>query len=171
MAFRSEQYNFYDPPARLFLVKGSMYGLPVEGLHLFRGDGATMQIKVASLAQVVDAKGPKMNQGETVTLFNDLCLLAAALIDRSTSMGSRRPCGARQLHPPGHHDQRAAPSTSRELTISSRMTVPVQRRHNLPELPLVDAGALPDFDGRRVAGYGETMWHTPEAGSSTASST
>lgn len=83
MVFRSEQYNFFDQPTRLFLMKATRYGLPVEGLHLFRGDSATMQIKLASLLQVVDAKGPKMNQGETVTLFNDLCLMApAALIDK-----------------------------------------------------------------------------------------
>jgi hypothetical protein len=83
MDFRSEQYNFFDQPTRLFLMKATRYGLPVEGLHLFRGDSATMQIKLASLLQVVDAKGPKMNQGETVTLFNDLCLMApAALIDK-----------------------------------------------------------------------------------------
>jgi hypothetical protein len=82
-AFTSEQYNFTDPPARAFLMKTSMYGLPVEGLHLFQRGGATMQITVASLWSIVDASGPQMDQSETVTLFNDLCLLApAALIDR-----------------------------------------------------------------------------------------
>ena len=79
MVFRSEQCNFLDQPTRLFLMKASMYRLPVEGLHLFRGDNASMQIKVASLFQVVDAKGPEMNQSETVTLFNDLCMLAPRL--------------------------------------------------------------------------------------------
>ena len=57
MAFRSEQYNFFDQPTRLFLMKAAMYGLAAEGLHLFRGDSATMQIKLASLFQMVDAKG------------------------------------------------------------------------------------------------------------------
>ena len=42
-----------------------------------------MQIKLASFYQVVNAKGPEMNQGETVTLFNDMCLMApATLIDK-----------------------------------------------------------------------------------------
>jgi hypothetical protein len=36
MVFRSEQYNFLDQPTRLFLMKASMYGLPLEGLHVFR---------------------------------------------------------------------------------------------------------------------------------------
>ena len=43
-----------------------------------------MQIKIANLFPIVDAKGEKMNRGETVTMFNDMCLLApATLIDKS----------------------------------------------------------------------------------------
>jgi hypothetical protein len=64
-------------------MRASMLGLPMEGLHLYRGPSATMRIKAASFFQVVDAWGPQMNRGETVTLFNDLCVLApACLIDR-----------------------------------------------------------------------------------------
>jgi hypothetical protein len=59
-----------------------MFGLPVDGLHLYAEPEASMQIKIAHLLQVVDAKGPEMNQSETVTMFNDMCLLApATLID------------------------------------------------------------------------------------------
>jgi hypothetical protein len=83
MPFRSEQYDFFDQPTRVFLMRASRFGLPMEGLHLFRGPDATMRIKVASLFPVVDGHGPRMNQGETVTLFNDLCVMAPArLIDR-----------------------------------------------------------------------------------------
>lgn len=83
MAFHSEQVNTIDPPSRAFLMSASMRGLPAQGLHLFHHGHATMQIKLASLFQVVDARGPEMDQSETVTLFNDLCLFApAALIDR-----------------------------------------------------------------------------------------
>ena len=110
MTFRSEQYNFFDEPARVFLMKASRYGLPVKGLHLFHGESATMQIKLASVLQVVDAKGPKMNQGETVTLFNDLCLMApAALIEKERiQWEAAGPLAAQALvHTPGSHDQRA----------------------------------------------------------------
>jgi len=83
MKIRAEQHSFLGPrPARLFLVKGRLLGVPFEGLHRFVGPTATMQIRVAALFQVVDARGPEMDQGETVTFFNDLCLLApAALLD------------------------------------------------------------------------------------------
>ena len=168
LAFRSEQYNFIDQPARLFLMKASMYRLPVEGLHVFRGGNASMQIKVASLLQVVDAKGPEMNQSETVTLFNDLCMLApAALIDKQRiQWEDDGPLAAR------------AKFTHMDNTISARLS-------------FNQAGELTDFisndrflsaDGktfksypwstpvrsykqvgdRKVASCGEAMWHTPD---------
>jgi hypothetical protein len=41
-----------------------------------------MRVKAAALVPVVSAAGWEMAQGETVTLFNDMCLMApAALID------------------------------------------------------------------------------------------
>ncbi len=79
----ARQYNFYDDPARIFYIDGAISGLPIDGLHAYIGDSATMQIAVASLFRVADARGPKMTRGETVTMFNDMCLLApATLIDR-----------------------------------------------------------------------------------------
>jgi hypothetical protein len=82
--FNSVQYNFYDDPARAFYIESKLYGLPFDGLHLYIGLNATMQIKIASLFQIVDAKGPEMNKGETVTLFNDMCILnPGSLIDKN----------------------------------------------------------------------------------------
>jgi hypothetical protein len=90
MSMKAEQYDFFDEPARLFLMQASLYGIPFEALHLYLGPSATMQVKVASLVEVVDARGPKMNQSETVTLFNDMCLLApASLIDANAEWQER----------------------------------------------------------------------------------
>ena len=42
-----------------------------------------MNTQVEGLFKVVDAKGIEMNQGETVTVFNDMCCMApATLIDK-----------------------------------------------------------------------------------------
>ncbi len=83
MSFTGEQHNFYDQPSRLFLMDASMFGVPFQVFHRFVGPSATMRVKVASLVTVVDAKGPEMDEAETVTLFNDLCVFApGALIDR-----------------------------------------------------------------------------------------
>jgi hypothetical protein len=78
------QYNFFSNPARLYYLKSSLFGIPIDSLHAYCGDHATMQINAAYLVPVVDASGEQMNTSETVTLFNDMCLFApATLIDKN----------------------------------------------------------------------------------------
>jgi hypothetical protein len=84
MTFTSEQYNFFDKPTRIFYIKAFKMGIPVTGIHLYKDEKATMIIKLAGLFKIVDAKGVEMNQGETVTIFNDMCCMApATLIDKN----------------------------------------------------------------------------------------
>jgi hypothetical protein len=81
MNFTSVQYNFFDIPARIFLMKASKMGVPATGLHIYKDKQASMVIKIASLFKVVDAKGPKMNKGETLMVFNDMyCMAPGTLI-------------------------------------------------------------------------------------------
>lgn len=83
MEFHAEQYNFFGAvPARLFFMHATMKHLPVDIFHRFIGDAATFRVRLLSAFTIVDAKGPEMNRSETVTLFNDLCVLAPGrLID------------------------------------------------------------------------------------------
>ena len=82
MPFEAEQQSFADQPTRLFLMRARMFGLPVESFHRLIGGHATMQVKVAGLVTMVDARGDVMDQSEAVTLFNDMCLLApGSLLD------------------------------------------------------------------------------------------
>jgi len=84
MPLKSAQYNFTDKPTRLFYIVAKKKGIPAKGIHLYRDETAIMLIKILGLFTVVDAKGKEMNQGETVTLFNDMCFMApASLIDRN----------------------------------------------------------------------------------------
>ncbi len=84
MPLKSVQYNFTDKPTRLFYIVAKKKGIPAKGIHLYRDQTAIMLIKIFGLFTVVDAKGKEMNQGETVTLFNDMCFMApASLIDRN----------------------------------------------------------------------------------------
>ncbi len=167
MPLHAEQYDFFDEPTRLFLMRASLFGLPMEGLHLFRGPNATMQIKAASLVQVANGRGPQMNQGETVTLFNDMCLLApATLIDRERI----------QWEAGGPLEARAR-FTNQGITIGARLffnegqqlvdflsddrflSADGKTFTNLPwSTPVRDYG---DFDGRHVARYAEAVWHAP----------
>lgn len=78
----ANQQSFVDPAARFILIKASMFGVPFEAFHRYVGPDATFRVKVASLLTIVDARGPEMNRSETVTLLNDMCLLApGTLID------------------------------------------------------------------------------------------
>jgi hypothetical protein len=78
--FHAQQYDFFNYPTRVFLIKSSMFRIPFDGLHLYIGKNATMQIRIGSLIQIADAKGDTMTQSETVTLFNDMCILAPAAL-------------------------------------------------------------------------------------------
>jgi hypothetical protein len=78
----SVQYSFFDRPARLFLMKARMFGLPVRALHLYRREQATFQVRVASLVDMVNLQGDEISSSETVTVLNDLCIMApGALVD------------------------------------------------------------------------------------------
>lgn len=76
------QENFFDTPARIFFVRGARFGVPFDALHTYIGEAATMRVMVASVFEAFRASGHEMNQSETVTMFNDMCLFApATLID------------------------------------------------------------------------------------------
>jgi len=82
MDFVAEQRTVIAPPTRLFLIDASRAGIPFQALHALVGPDATMRVRVAQLLEVVNARGKEMNRSETVTFFNDLCLLApGALVD------------------------------------------------------------------------------------------
>ena len=82
MRATSIQYTFFGRPARLFLMKARMFGLPVRALHVYRQEQATFTVRVASLVNMVDLRGDAISAAETVTVLNDVCLMApGALVD------------------------------------------------------------------------------------------
>jgi hypothetical protein len=91
-----DQHNFFGgpAPARLFFTRATQWGIPFVVLHRYTGDAATMQVRIAGLFEIVNARGPEMTQAETVTLFNDICFLApAVLVDvpvRWQTLGDRQ---------------------------------------------------------------------------------
>ena len=88
----AEQYNFIGEPSRLFYLSGSMFMLPVHGYHRYLGSSATMVVKAAGLVPVARAAGDVMTRAETVTLFNDMCVLApGSLIERGIVWGPVNP--------------------------------------------------------------------------------
>lgn len=76
------QYSELKDTKRLYFMQMRMFGLPIVGLHKYADAKAIMLVKLAGLITVADGKGEEMNQGETVTVFNDMCIFApASLID------------------------------------------------------------------------------------------
>lgn len=78
MSFTAEQYNVVSEPARFFLLDATRSGVPVEVLHTFASGAANMRVRVASMVPVVTASGSEMTRAETVTLLNDMAVLAPA---------------------------------------------------------------------------------------------
>jgi hypothetical protein len=71
-----DQVSFADEPTRLFLLTATMYGLPVQALHHYSEGSARFQVRLGGFIPIVDAKGPIVDKTETVTLFNDMVMLA-----------------------------------------------------------------------------------------------
>jgi hypothetical protein len=75
-----DQVSFFDRRTRLFHIRASRAGLPLEALHRMIGPTATFTVKLASLVPVTDARGPEMDRTEAVTFLNDMALLAPATL-------------------------------------------------------------------------------------------
>jgi hypothetical protein len=164
---RSQQYNFFDDRARIFYIESALFGIPFDGLHMYAGKAATMQINVASSVRVVDAKGEEMNQGETVTMFNDMCFMApATLIDttiRWEPVDSMRVKGT--FTNQGHTISAVLTFNeagelidfmSNDRFLSSDGKTYLRYPWSTP------VKNYKEFNGRKVVSYGEAIWHTPE---------
>jgi hypothetical protein len=81
MPFAAEQTNsFTEVWRRLFLMKATMKGLPVDVLHVYEAGRATMRARVCSLLTVLDASGAEMSRAERVTVINDVCVMAPGVL-------------------------------------------------------------------------------------------
>jgi len=145
-----------------------LHGIPVDVLHVLVGDAATMRVRAVSLLPMVDAAGPEMDRAETVTLFNDLCVLApAALVDADitwTVLGPDRvhadftrgpqTIGADLLF--DEHDELVDFVSDDRLAGSSNGRTFTPRRWSTP---LTDYRAV---GGRRLATHGDARWGGPD---------
>ncbi len=169
MSFTGEQVNTYGPEtSRLFFIDATMFGLPVDVLHALVGPSATMRVKVCSLLPMVNASGAEMDRGETVTLFNDLCILApAALVDapvtwqplddhhaRGTFTNGAQSVTADLVFNDDHElvdfvsDDRLRASPDGKTFTRQRWSTPVS--------------GYRAFGSRHVAAHGEGRWHAPD---------
>ena len=166
MPFEADQQSFADRPTRLFWIRATMMGVPVDGLHRLADGHATMRIKPLGAFAVVDAAGPEMDQGETVTLFNDMCLLApGTLVDPAIQWESvdARTAKARFTH--------AAHTISATLLFDDEGLLKdfvsddrlASGDGKIQALALVDSDReYRAYGPYRLAARGEARWHPPE---------
>ena len=168
MPLTAEQYSVADEPARFFYLNASMLTVPVQGYHRYVGASASMAVKAAALVPVARAAGPEMSRSETVTLFNDMCVMApATLIDRAIVWEPIDARTARAAFTHGGYTIRAELTfnDAGELTNFSSadrsQTSPDGRsmRRVAWSTPLGDYRA---FGPVRLASRGEGRWHEAE---------
>ncbi len=168
MPFTGQQVNTYGPrPQRLFLMDATKAGLPVVVLHVFADTTATMRVKLLSLVTMVDASGPEMDRGETVTVFNDLVVMAPGAI-----------VGADATWTPIDAQHVRGEFTDGDQTVSAVLTFDAD--HDLVDFVSDDRSAASadgktftprrwstplgkhrNSGGKRVMTSGEGVWHAP----------
>ncbi len=167
ISLAAEQYNVMAEPARLFYLTGSMFAIPVQGYHRYVGPSATMRVKAAALVSVVDVSGREMTRGETVTMFNDMCVMApATLIDPAIAWEPVDTRTARASFTNAGHTIRAELSfnDAGELTNfrsgDRYQTSPDGR--TVKRMPWsTPLGRYRTFGAVRLASSGEGRWHEP----------
>lgn len=167
MPFTSEQFNFVEKSTRMFFMNAEMKHLPVVGFHCFKNAKAFMDIRLLSLFRVQYHAGAEMDAAETVTFFNDMCVMApATLIDK-------------RIKWLGNEGNKVNASfTNDRITISADLYF--NDRGELINFESEDRFAIrkdnslhktrwstplsnyKEFDGYRIASYGETIYHFPE---------
>ncbi len=167
MPFRSVQLNTFETPSRRFFMEATMMGVPFDALHRYVGPSATMVVRVAGLFGVVDARGVEMNQSETVTMFNDICVLApAAIVDAGVRWEPRDERSVRATWTYGEHTIHAtltfdeAGDLTGFVSEDRFLSADGKSFRLLPwSTPLSDYRAIA---GVRIAHYGVAKWLAPE---------
>jgi hypothetical protein len=141
-------------------MKAKMKGFTVPGYHKYSNETATMDIRLFGLFPVVKRGGKDMDQAETVTLFNDMCLIApATLIDKRITWQAIDSNSVK------------ATFTNHAITISAILYFNEQGQlidfisndrdvnHYSFSTPVNNYKKI---NGINIMTYGETIWHYPD---------
>ena len=161
---KSVQYNFFDEPTRLFFLKAKMFGLTVPGYHNYQRATASMNIKLFGLLPMVQKKGVEMNKAETVTVFNDMCLLApATLIDKRIEWVPVDSVSAKAIFTNGTNKITATLYFNEQGQLinfisDDRYAVSDMKQYRF-STPVKE---YTQINGINIFKYGETVWHYPD---------
>jgi len=168
MPIAAEQVNTLGVDSqRFFKMTATMKGLPVDIYHRFVGADATFRVRLLSLFPMVNAQGPELNRAETVTLLNDLCLLApAALLDPALTWQPLDEHRARVTFTRGAQTVRAElrfddAGELVDFTSDDRLRAAPDGRSFTRTRWSTPAGSYREFGGRRVTSQASALWHAP----------
>lgn len=162
--FSSIQYNFFDEPARLFFMKATLFGIVVPGYHNYENAQASMDIRLFGLFPLVQAKGLEISKAETVTVFNDMCIMApAALIDKRIAWEEIDHLSAKATFTNGSNKISATlyfNDTGQLVNFISddRYDINDMRRYRF-STPMRDYKLFTEIN---APAYGEAIWHYPD---------
>jgi hypothetical protein len=162
--FRSEQFNFFEDPTRLFFMKAKLFGVTVPGYHNYHEATASMDIRFFGLFPIVQVHGVEMNKAETVTVFNDMCIMApATLIDKRIQWQAIDNASTKAIFTNGTHKISATLYFNGKgelvnFVSDDRYAISDVKQYRF-STPMKDYRLL---NGINVPYYGEAVWHYPE---------
>ena len=169
MSFTGQQVNTLGPdPSRLFFMDATMLGLPVDILHTFSGGAATMRGRLCSLVPLLEASGADMTRAETVTVFNDLCIMApAALPDASVTWNAVDSHAVRGTFGLGHQEVSAVLLFNEDgdlvdFVSEDRLRASADGESFTRLGWSTPVGHYAAFEGRLVATTGQAIWDAPD---------
>lgn len=169
MPFTAEQYNFVNEPSRFFHLTASRSGIPVDGIHVFALGEATMRIKLLSLLPIVSAGGEEMTRAETVTLLNDMAIIApSALLESAVRWEPIDSRSARALYSVGSNTVSAVLTFNASCELvgfvsDDRLVASPDGTRFTPMRWSTPITGYKRMGPYRVASCGEARWH-PGAG-------
>lgn len=162
MTATADQYERFDPTARLFFMKARRGLVPFVVYHRYVGSEATMRVRLAGLVPIVTLGGDEATRSETVTLLNDICVLApAALIDTPVAWTAVDDRHVRATYANAGHCVSAvltfdAAGDLVDFLSDDRSMAEGNTLRRLPwTTPLRD---YRDFGGARLAAHGDAQW-------------
>jgi uncharacterized membrane protein YphA (DoxX/SURF4 family) len=162
--FHSVQHNSFDAYTRLFYMTARMKGIDVPGYHRYTDRHASMDIRLFGLIPVVRHSGPVMDKTETVTLFNDMCLMApATLIDPRIRWEARDSLSAKAMFTNGTITISAILYFNTDgMLVDFVSDDRTEVNHNM-QIPFsTPIRSWQEINGRTFISEGDAVWHYPD---------
>ena len=162
--FNSIQINTFDKNERMFFMDAIINKLSVKGYHSFKDNSAQTNIKLLSIFPIVSDSSELLKKAETVTLFNDMCIMAPATLIAGNIQWKEV-----------DENKAIAHFTNDGITISTKLFI-----DNDGALIKFHSDDRIDINGKKAYGfstpisgykkqngymmptYGEAIWHYPE---------